>query len=116
MSDRNVSEIEVREKAIIAVIQRSALDERAAAALEDEIVAAAAQHPGLPVILDFGKVQFAPSVALGTLVRIRNGFKFENRRLLLANLTGPVRGTVNVTRLHRIVEVHATLDAALAAI
>lgn len=109
-------ELVVRPEALVVVVQRTALDERAASRLEAEVSAAAAANPGLPVVLSMAKVNFAPSVALGALVRLRNGLRFEGRRVILTNLTRPVRETIAVTRLDRVLEIQPTVEQALASL
>lgn len=116
MPGRDVTAMQVRENALVATVQRAALDERSATSLEQEVSTVAAQNPGLPVVLDLGRVTFAPSVALGALVRLRNGFRFESRRLILANVTKAVRDTLAVTRLDRVLELQPNVEAALKAI
>lgn len=115
MTEKPLIDVDVRETALIATIRRAALDERSSARVESEVSGAASEYPGLPVILDLSRVNFAPSVALSALVRLRNGFKFEGRRLLLAAPARPVRDTIAVTRLDRIIETFGTLDEALRA-
>lgn len=116
MPGRDVTATQVRESALVATVQRAALDERSATSLEQEVSTVAGQNPGLPVVLDLGRVTFAPSVALGALVRLRNGFRFESRRLILVNVTKAVRDTLAVTRLDRVLEIQPSVEAALKAI
>lgn len=116
MPGRDVTATQVREGALVATVQRAALDERSATSLEQEVSTVAGQNPGLPVVLDLGRVTFAPSVALGALVRLRNGFRFESRRLILVNVTKAVRDTLAVTRLDRVLEIQPSVEAALKAI
>ncbi|MEP0846346.1 MAG: STAS domain-containing protein [Phycisphaerae bacterium] len=116
MPGRDVTAVQIRKNTLVATVQRAALDERSANSLEQEVSAAASQHPGLPVVLDMGRVSFAPSVALGALVRLRNGFRFESRRLILANVLKAVRDTLAVTRLDRVLELQPNVESALKAI
>lgn len=116
MPGRDVTATQVRDSALVATVQRAALDERSATSLEQEVSTVAGQNPGLPVVLDLGRVTFAPSVALGALVRLRNGFRFESRRLILVNVTKAVRDTLAVTRLDRVLELQPNVEAALKAI
>lgn len=108
---------QTHEKALIVSVTKRALDAVTVVALRDEVNSAVAGlTPGLPVIIDLSKVDFAPSVALGTLVNLAQDLKWSGRRMLLCGLTRQVRGTVSVTRLDKVFEVHVTQADALAAL
>ena len=108
---------QAHEKAFVVAVTKRALDAVTVVALRDEVNAAlAGVAPGLPVVIDLAKVDFAPSVALGTLVNLAQDLKWSGRRMLLCGLTRQVRGTIAVTRLDKVFEVHLTLADALAAL
>ncbi|RMF75985.1 MAG: anti-sigma factor antagonist [Planctomycetota bacterium] len=112
MSD-TVTRVEPHEQIVLVHVERRALDEQATSKLEWEVSQAAASQPGAPVVLDFEKVTFVPSNALGALVNLRNGLNLEGRPLILVNLSRRVHGTIRVTRLDQILKVYPTLDDAL---
>lgn len=110
----SVISTDVREKALVVAVLRRGLDEETTRKLDAEISAAAAEAPGRPIVLDLSKLEFAPSVALGTLVRMAQDFKFFGRRVIVVGVCARVRGAMNVTRIDRILEIRANVADALA--
>jgi anti-sigma B factor antagonist len=105
------------DKAFVVTVSKRALDALTVTALRDDVnTSLAGVTAGLPVVIDLSKVEFAPSVALGTLVNLAQDLKWSGRRMLLCGLTRQVRGTIAVTRLDKVFEVHLTLADALAAL
>ena len=95
---------------MLIVIQRRTLDEAATNELVDDVLGAAASHPGPPIVLDMSQVKFAPSVALGSLVRLSKSFTLDNRRLILVGVDRRTRGAISVTRLDKVLEIFNTLE------
>lgn len=116
MSDSPVVQVQAGEKAVVVSVLKRMLDGASVNKLRDEVNAAAAASPGLPLVLDLSKVEFAPSVALGTLVNVAQDLKWSGRRLILCGMTRQVRGTFAVTRLDKVFEAHPTLADALASL
>lgn len=114
MAQTEVVRIEPHEQVVLARVLPRALNEVATAQLEDEVSRAAAGAPGLPVVLDMANVNFVPSVALGAIVNLRKGLRFEGRSLILVNVSRQLRGVINVTRLDQVLDIYNTLDEALA--
>ncbi|HEY3242293.1 MAG TPA: STAS domain-containing protein [Phycisphaerae bacterium] len=113
MSSNNVIAIQPHQSVLILAVQRRALDAATTDALEVEVNAAVAAAPGQPVVLDMSKVEFAPSVALGTLLRLAQDLKFFGRRLIMVGVTQKVRGTLQVTRVDKLLEIQANVADAL---
>lgn len=113
MPDDDVVTFEPHEQVILAVIHRRALDEVAAATLQDEVGAAAAASPNLPIVLDMSKVKFVPSVALGALAHLQKALGISGQKVILVGITRQVRGTLSVTRLDKVLEIRHSLDDAL---
>ena len=112
MSD-DVTEIRDHEQALVIVVQKRALDDATTRKLTDEVLTAAGQTPGLPVVLDLSRVKFAPSVALGALVQMSKSFKLDGRRLALIGVDPNVMGSIRVTNLHTLLEIHSSIDQAI---
>ena len=110
MSEQAVLEIQPHQEVLLLAVQARTLDEDSTRALVDGVLAAAAQTPALPIVLDFSKVRFAPSVGLGSLVRLSNSFKPDGRRVAVIGLNQRLRETVRVTQLHRVLEIHDSLE------
>ncbi len=68
----------------------------------------------MPIVLDMSRVKFAPSVALGSLVHLSKSFRLEGRRVALIGVDQRVRGTIQVTQLHKVLEIHDTIAQLLA--
>ncbi len=115
MNKGPVTDIESRDDALLVVVQARTLDDSATNELVDNILVAAAEHPGPPIVVDMKNVRFAPSVALGSLVRLSKSFKLDGRRLILVGVDRRTRGAISVTRLDKVLEIFNTLDDALKA-
>ena len=116
MPDYDVIAVEPHERVVRAVVQPSRLDGPAASRLEDEASQVALAQPSLPFVLDFSRVDFAPSVALGALAVLFKGFKLSNRKAFLIGVAPQVRRALSVTRLDDLINIRATLDDVLAEI
>ena len=110
MSDEAVIEIQPHEQVLLIVVQRRNLDEQSTRELVDGVLTAAGRIPSLPIVLDFSKVRFAPSVALGALVRLSSSFKLDRRRIAMIGINQRLRETIRVTRLHTVLEIHDSLE------
>ena len=102
------------DQVVLVAITRRALSDSSANQLVDEVNTAAASEPGKPLVLDMLKVEFIPSSVLGALIRIAQSMKLDGRRFLLIRVDRRVRGTLSVTRLDKVLEMHETLDDFLA--
>jgi anti-sigma B factor antagonist len=96
-----------------AVVREARLDDQITKRLQDEVPTAAAQVPGKPVVLDFAKVEFIPSLGLGALVGLLRRLKQDGHRLLLVEICPTVRSTFTITRLDKLFEIYPTVEAAL---
>ncbi len=101
------------EDALIVSIQSKTLDATSTSELVDFVLSEAGTRPGVPIILDLAKVRFAPSVALGALVQMSKSFSFEKRRIALVNVHNRITDTIRVTQLHRILEIHRSVEDVL---
>ncbi len=110
MADGTVTEIQPHERALLILVKKAALDEAATRELADDVLTAAAQRPGVPIVLDLSRVRFAPSVALGVLVQLSRSFKLDGRRIALIGVEERVLGAIRITQLHRALEIGDTLE------
>lgn len=113
MSDEPVFEIKPHDQVLLIIVQKRILDEASTEKLTDGVLTAAAETPRLPVVLDLGKVKFAPSVVLGSLVQLSNSFKFDRRRIALIGIGRRLQDAIRVTRLDQVLEIHDTLEQVL---
>ena len=98
---------------LLIEVSRRSLNGPSTQQLVDLVHSAAAQQIGIPIVLDMTRVKFAPSVALGALVRLARSFEFDGRRLAFVGVDTRVRDTMRITRLDRVLEIHPDLTAFL---
>lgn len=110
-----VTNIQPHEQVLLIAILVRSLDEESARQLADDVLTAAAQRPSVPIVLDMSQVRFAPSAALGSLVRLCRSFKLDCRRLALIDVDPRVLRALHVTRLDAILEIYGTLDQVIEA-
>lgn len=113
MADEPVVRIEPHEEVLHVVVLRRSLDSIASEAMTEEVLAAAAARPGVPVVMDVSQVRFAPSVALGGLVQMSHSLRLEGRRLALFGVQRRVYDTILVAHLDQVLEIHPSLEDAL---
>ncbi len=117
MSDQpEVTEIRTESDALIAAVRTSTLNESVVNDFQHTLLMAASATPRVPIILDLSDVEFAPSVALGALVKLTKTLKLEGRRLLLVGIRPRLRGVITVTQLHKLLEIGESVNDALALI
>lgn len=113
MSEAQTVSIQPHAEAVWAIIHQSKLDDVISEQLQREIPAAAAQRPGLPVVLDMSLVAFIPSVALGSLVLLSRSLKKDGRHFFLVGLQPEIRNLLALTRIDKLLEIHGSLEEAL---
>lgn len=110
MSDGSVTEILPHEQVLHIAVRKRSLDAMSTQTLVDDVDTAAAQRPGVPIVLDLTNLKFAPSVALGSLVQLSKSFRLDGRRIALIGVGPRIRDPIRVTRLHEVLEIHDTLE------
>lgn len=68
------------------------------------------------IILDMAQVNFVDSSGMGALIGALRGIVKEGGILRIAGLTPEVHTIFELTRLHRIFDIHETTQAAMAAV
>ncbi len=110
MPQEPIIEVRPHDQVLLIEIKRRSLDDASARELADNVLTEAAAKPRIPVVLDMTQLGFAPSAAIGSLVRLSRSFKLDGRRLILVGLHPRVLGAIKVTRLDAVLEIHDTLD------
>ena len=113
MTHSSVCEIDQRKDVLLVVVSKRSLDDQSTRTLVDCIQTAAAQHLGVPIVLDLQKLKFAPSVAIGAIVQLSKSFQLDRRRVALVGVDRRVRDSIAVTRLDQYLEIHDTLERAI---
>ena len=67
------------------------------------------------VVLDLARVRFIDSSGLGVILACLRQLDASGGHLRLCNVRKEVRATLELVRLHRLVDIHTTRDAALEA-
>jgi anti-sigma B factor antagonist len=105
---------ETRDSTLIVRPQAKMLDDQQLKSLLTEIDQLAGSTSGISiVVLDLEKVQLLPSLALGLLVQISHKCKARQQKLKLAAIQPAVRQVFAITRLDRVFEFAATVEAAI---
>ena len=81
--------------------------------IEAEVSAVAAQADQLPVVLDLSKLEFMPSLSLGTLVNLQRECRKRKQRFIITGLHGAVRSSFAITRLDKLFDICDSVDDAL---
>lgn len=71
---------------------------------------------GARVVLDLSGVHYMNSAGLGDLVRLVAQANLQEARVVLANLSAYLAGVLEMTKLDRFFEIHATVAEALQAL
>ena len=66
----------------------------------------------LPFVLDLSKVGFMGSLAMGVLMGVNSEFKARGQRLIFAGLQPNVLQSISVSRMNRLMEIAADVEAA----
>lgn len=114
MSEEGIVSIEMRDKAMLAVVRRSKMDSDASSGMRKEITAAAANVGELPVILVMTNVEFVGSTWFNAIVELLEESKQRGSSLILAEIRPQIREALALTRLNELFEIYNTVDDALA--
>lgn len=104
-----VTQILPHDEVLLILVTRRILDDLSTEELVDTVHTQAGARPRVPIVLDMSRVKFAPSVALGSLVHLSKSFRLEGRRVALIGVDHRVRGTIRVTQLDKVLEIHDTV-------
>ena len=113
MSETQAVSIERRAEAVCAVICQPRLDDTIAERMQEQVSAAAAQKPALPVILDMSRVEYVPSLGLGALVGLMRRLRQDGHRFVLVGVQHQVRILFSITRLDKLFEFRSNVEEAL---
>jgi len=105
-----VTEIRQHEQVLLIAVLKRSLDDDSSRKMADDVLTAVAARPNVPIVLDLSKVQFAPSVTLGSLVQLSKSLKLDGHRIALIGVNKRTLEAIRVTRLHTVLEMHDTLE------
>lgn len=108
--------VEITADAIVARAGKKLLDEAELKSMQLQIDAASASAEGksaIPVVvIDLAPVQLLPSMAIGLLVQMANKCRVRGQKLKLAAVQPQVRQMLCITKLDRVFEFAASVEAA----
>ena len=113
MTDSKSVSITPHDEIVLAIVECKRMEEDSTQEIEAEIAAAAAQADPLPVVLDLSKLEFMPSLSLGTLVNLQRECRKRKQRFMITGLHGAVRSSFAITRLDKLFEICDSVDDAL---
>jgi anti-anti-sigma factor len=108
-----VTEIRPDEQVLLIAVLKQSLDAASTQEMVDDVQTAAAERPGVPVVIDLSQVRFAPSVALGSFIQLSKGLRIGGRRIALIGVSPRIMEAIGVTRLDTVLEIHDTLEQVL---
>ncbi len=68
---------------------------------------------GISIVLDCQNIEFFDSAAISSLIQIHKKVVSNKGRVILVNVGDQIRLLLLITRLHKIFEIHETLEAAI---
>ena len=113
MATESVISIESHRSAVLAKVLASELDFDSSGVMRDAVMAAGAESPRLPVVLDLSEVELVPSVALGALITLTRVFQENRQRFIIAGVKPDIHRTLVVCHLDKLFEIHESPQAAL---
>lgn len=116
MSENKSLVIKTNDEIVLATLECARMEDEHARAVQTEVIAAAAQAPNLPIVLDMSKVEMLPSLSIGALVTLLQKFKQDGQRFMLVGLRPKARETLTVCRLDKLFEICDSLEEALSRI
>ena len=106
--------IETKGSAVIAKPQKKMLNDEELKSMAQSIDKAAGEGAGISVVvIDLSAVSILPSLGLGILVQVVNKCKARQQKIKLSGVQPQVRQVFSITKLDRLFEFTATVDAAI---
>jgi anti-sigma B factor antagonist len=90
----------------IEFVDRNILDEANIQAIGEEISALVDAEPKPKLLISFANVEHLSSAALGQLITINNKIRQRSGQLRLANIDRQIKEVFEITRLHKLFQIH----------
>jgi anti-sigma B factor antagonist len=97
----------------VVQVDKARIDASNSRDFKAKVVPLVEAHP--KVVIDMSAVEFVDSTGLGALVSCLKAASASGGDLRLCNISKPVRILFELTRMHRVFNIHNTLDEAVAA-
>jgi anti-anti-sigma factor len=105
---KSVLSVEKHDQAIVAAVVCRNLDHESTAQLQRELETALAAAPALSLVLDLSAVEFAPSLALGLLVKTHKELTQAGRKCVLVGIQPLLQEVMKITALAKYLQICAT--------
>lgn len=112
------SHLKIKREGDVSIVEfadRKILEELSIHEIGEELRALAESEPRIKLLLDFAKVEYLASAALGMLITLHKKVQEQEGSLRLANINRQIYQVFKITRLNKVLDIHDTADDALAA-
>ena len=99
---------------VIELVRADVLDPKYIIEFQAELLARIAGAPGAVFVIDFDKVRFLSSTALGAMVEAHKACAATKGVLCVAGASKEIVQALKLIRLHKLVRVYDTVDEAVA--
>ena len=107
-------DIETQDSAtVVRFLRPTHIEAGSAEPLADLLAAVKPSAPGA-IIVDLSHLEWANSLFLGILVGLYKKLEQQGRKMVVACAPAQVRDMLRLTGLHRLLDIHSTLEDALA--
>lgn len=96
----------------VVTVKQDSLDARSAKEFQDDLNGVITDKA--QILLDMNNVEFVDSAGLGTIVATLKRLRASGGDLTICCVQKTVRALFELVRMHRLVEIHETRDAAVA--
>ena len=104
----------IGEVTIVNLLDKKILDEAVIQDLGDDLFQLVDQHYKVKLALNFEKVEFLSSAALGKLITLNKKVQAENGTLKLCCISPQIYEVFRITKLNKLFDITDTVDQALA--
>lgn len=97
----------------VSFVDRNILDDANIQQIGDEITSIIENEDAPKLLISFANVDHLSSAALGTLITIHNRLKEEGGQLRLSDIDPQIYEVFEITRLHKLFDIHDTSESAM---
>lgn len=101
---------------VVRFVDRKILDAANIEQLGSELISLVDSQPEIRLVLDFSKVEFMSSAALGKLVKLEKKVKEKGGKVRLCNIRPEIFEVFQITNLHRVFGIHKSEADAIASL
>jgi len=101
---------------VVEFVDRKILDAASIQQLGGELFSVVDSRPEIRLVLDFSKVEFMSSAALGKLVLLEKEVRKKGGKIRLCQIRPEIYEVFQITNLHRVFGIHSTQQEAIASL